>query len=222
MQVVVWFMVTQPQLQRSAIMSEQEPGHGGDVNPPKKDWVHFDEQSEQGEEKNEENREMSTNQVDQTTPPPQITPQSIVIDASKLLESSGYATRSGAKANGGTPPTDPESPTVVVPKEDEPFSAYRNGKIICAVYPENTTMAWVVPARYNPYSMPRSLADDRLKLPSEDYVTAMEMITNDYRFRCDDFSFVFFFSNFNIHFRFGRMGFLCLIFAISYHLISAE
>ncbi|VDK17992.1 unnamed protein product [Anisakis simplex] len=25
-------------------------------------------------------------------------------------------------------------------------------------------MAWVVPARYNPYSMPRSLADDRLKV----------------------------------------------------------
>ncbi|VDD96751.1 unnamed protein product [Enterobius vermicularis] len=34
-------------------------------------------------------------------------------------------------------------------------------------------MAWIIPARYNPYSMPKTLADDRLSLPAEDYVTIL-------------------------------------------------
>ncbi|KHN88346.1 hypothetical protein Tcan_15693 [Toxocara canis] len=108
------------------------------------------------------------------------------IPQARLQEANGYGAEVAVSAhektaNGTTvAPVDPDS-TRAARSEGQ---AFRNGKIICAVYPENTTMAWVVPARYNPYSMPKSLADDRLSMPAEDYVTAMEMITNDYRFRC--------------------------------------
>ncbi|KAK6024922.1 hypothetical protein OSTOST_09191 [Ostertagia ostertagi] len=37
--------------------------------------------------------------------------------------------------------------------------------------------------RYDPYTMPSILAAEGFTMPAEDFVTAMELITNDYRFR---------------------------------------
>ncbi|GMR33488.1 hypothetical protein PMAYCL1PPCAC_03683 [Pristionchus mayeri] len=61
--------------------------------------------------------------------------------------------------------------------------AFKNGKVVVSVWPENTTCAWVIPPRYNPYSMPAILASQGIKMLPDDYILALEMITNDYRFR---------------------------------------
>ncbi|KAK5985928.1 hypothetical protein GCK32_002395 [Trichostrongylus colubriformis] len=58
-----------------------------------------------------------------------------------------------------------------------------NGKIVATIYPENTMCSWVIPPRYDPYTMPSILAAEGFTMPAEDFVTAMELITNDYRFR---------------------------------------
>ncbi|CAJ0917878.1 unnamed protein product, partial [Mesorhabditis belari] len=59
----------------------------------------------------------------------------------------------------------------------------KNGKLVATIYPENSHCAWVVPPRYNPYNMPAILAAGGVELPADDFITAMELITNDYRFR---------------------------------------
>ncbi|PAV60458.1 hypothetical protein WR25_10588 isoform B [Diploscapter pachys] len=58
-----------------------------------------------------------------------------------------------------------------------------NGKILASIFPENTHCAWIIPPKYDAYSMPAILAAEGLKVPGEDFVTAMELIVNDYRFR---------------------------------------
>ncbi|GMS89474.1 hypothetical protein PENTCL1PPCAC_11649, partial [Pristionchus entomophagus] len=59
----------------------------------------------------------------------------------------------------------------------------KNGRVCVSVWPENTSCAWLCPPRYNPYSMPSILASQGIKMLPDDYVLALEMITNDYRFR---------------------------------------
>ncbi|GMT33574.1 hypothetical protein PFISCL1PPCAC_24871, partial [Pristionchus fissidentatus] len=66
---------------------------------------------------------------------------------------------------------------------DQKDENMKNGKIIVSVWPENTSCAWIIPPRYNPYSMPAILASQGIKMLPDDYVLALEMITNDYRFR---------------------------------------
>ncbi|VDL65694.1 unnamed protein product [Nippostrongylus brasiliensis] len=58
-----------------------------------------------------------------------------------------------------------------------------NSKIVATVFPENNMCAWVIPPRYDPYTVPAILRAEGFTIPAEDYVTAMELITNDYRFR---------------------------------------
>ncbi|VDP02971.1 unnamed protein product [Heligmosomoides polygyrus] len=52
-----------------------------------------------------------------------------------------------------------------------------NSKIIATIFPENTMCSWVIPPRYDPYSMPSILAAEGLT------VCDRILITNDYRFR---------------------------------------
>lgn len=150
--------------------------------PP--NWVQFDESEVPP-------AEITLDNVHSTRDPILVDPARLMephggLPQTRSSETDGTAAQIAVSAheekitNGTTAPTDPHA-TRGARVERE---AFRNGRIICAVYPENTTMAWIVPARYNPYSMPKSLADDRLSISAEDYVTAMEMITNDFRFRC--------------------------------------
>ncbi|KJH44236.1 hypothetical protein DICVIV_09747 [Dictyocaulus viviparus] len=58
-----------------------------------------------------------------------------------------------------------------------------NGKIVATIYPENTMCAWIIPPRYDPYAIPSALTAEGHSVAAENFVTAMELITNDYRFR---------------------------------------
>ncbi|EYB87120.1 hypothetical protein Y032_0268g799 [Ancylostoma ceylanicum] len=84
-----------------------------------------------------------------------------------------------------------EKRPVIMTRDVDPIRGFQtpggihlvNSKIIATVYPENTMCSWVIPPRYDPYSIPSILAAEGFTMPAEDYVTAMELITNDYRFR---------------------------------------
>ncbi|CAI4227038.1 unnamed protein product [Auanema sp. JU1783] len=66
---------------------------------------------------------------------------------------------------------------------DHPIPSKRNAKIITTIYPENNSCAWVIPPRYEPSSMPNALRAEGVDIPQSDFVMAMEILTNDYRFR---------------------------------------
>ncbi|MFH4980140.1 hypothetical protein AB6A40_006849 [Gnathostoma spinigerum] len=161
--------------------SNGEPSGSNEPNCAK--WTKFDEVVDESE-----------HPIQAESSSPRILAE-LIADPAKLLGSNDTVKPSVSNANNVAEITVSQSTTANVPPHPPPVDPYarrtttetekfRNGKIVCAVYPENTTMAWIVPARFNPYSMPKCLTDERLQLAAEDYVTAMEMITNDYRFRC--------------------------------------
>ncbi len=67
---------------------------------------------------------------------------------------------------------------------DQSSSSIENGKLLATIYPDNSSLAWLVPARFNPYSMPNTLVDDRLTVIVFDELK--EWIDSDDRRRlCD-------------------------------------
>ncbi|XP_046404550.1 uncharacterized protein LOC124169817 isoform X2 [Ischnura elegans] len=57
-----------------------------------------------------------------------------------------------------------------------------NGDIIVTLLPVNTKWPWITPAQFRPELVPEELMAQGLTLTVEDYVSAMETLTNDVRF----------------------------------------
>ncbi|XP_044750225.1 uncharacterized protein LOC123310687 isoform X2 [Coccinella septempunctata] len=57
-----------------------------------------------------------------------------------------------------------------------------NGDVIVTLLPVNTKFPWVTPARFRPELVPEELMAQGLTLTVEEYVQAMELLVNDYRF----------------------------------------
>ncbi|XP_075212333.1 uncharacterized protein LOC142319207 isoform X2 [Lycorma delicatula] len=59
---------------------------------------------------------------------------------------------------------------------------FANGDIIVTLLPVNTRFPWITPAQFRPELVPEELMAQGLTLAVEDYVNAMELLTNDVRF----------------------------------------
>ncbi|CAJ0575980.1 unnamed protein product, partial [Mesorhabditis spiculigera] len=153
-----------------------------------KSWVSFD--SEAGDEQNhrrhslhlDDGPEPEIEALDhKDLPPMPITPLPTVMlaDPAKLNQLTVPQEESRKKSSKmviNTMPSMDEDPMVK--------NMQANGKLKVTIYPENSYCAWVIPPRYNPYNMPAILQAGGVQLPHDEFITAMELITNDYRFRC--------------------------------------
>ncbi|RWS25621.1 uncharacterized protein B4U80_04728 [Leptotrombidium deliense] len=61
--------------------------------------------------------------------------------------------------------------------------SFKNGDIIVSLLPQNTHCAWTTPAAFKPELVPEELMAQGLRLTVEDYVSAMQVLVNDYRFK---------------------------------------
>ena len=57
-----------------------------------------------------------------------------------------------------------------------------NGDIVVSLVPLNSSCAWVTPASFKATLVPEELMDPSLTLTVEEYVHAMRILTNDFRF----------------------------------------
>uniref|UniRef100_A0A914W7G2 Transmembrane protein 268 n=1 Tax=Plectus sambesii TaxID=2011161 RepID=A0A914W7G2_9BILA len=138
-------------------------------------WVHFDENEGNDVEPSVSVSRPTTlgmNGLNGNRPEP--LGQSAAVGVAQIDVSVHEETKVGPQP---TPTAAAQSQQRVVP------TAFENGKIVTTILPENDCMPWLVPARFDPYKMPKTLISDQLTMPVEDYVTAMELLTNDYRFR---------------------------------------
>uniref|UniRef100_A0A6A7FRJ2 Transmembrane protein C9orf91 homolog n=2 Tax=Hirondellea gigas TaxID=1518452 RepID=A0A6A7FRJ2_9CRUS len=60
---------------------------------------------------------------------------------------------------------------------------FANGDVIVTLLPQNTSMAWISPARFRPELVPEELMAQGLTLTVEDYVHIMTQLVNDDRFK---------------------------------------
>jgi hypothetical protein len=63
-----------------------------------------------------------------------------------------------------------------------PNGVYSNGDVIVTLLPLNQSCSWLTPAAFKPELVPEELMAQSLSLTVEDYVTAMQVLTNDLRF----------------------------------------
>ncbi|RWS07066.1 uncharacterized protein B4U79_04036 [Dinothrombium tinctorium] len=61
--------------------------------------------------------------------------------------------------------------------------SFKNGDIIVSLLPQNTHCAWTTPASFKPELVPEELMAPGLRLTVEDYVNAIQILVNDYRFK---------------------------------------
>ncbi|XP_022644781.1 transmembrane protein 268-like isoform X1 [Varroa destructor] len=59
---------------------------------------------------------------------------------------------------------------------------FLNGDVICTVLPSNKSCAWVTRAKFKPNLVPEEIMDTNLTITVEDYVLALQILTNDLRF----------------------------------------
>ncbi|KAL3283417.1 hypothetical protein HHI36_006562 [Cryptolaemus montrouzieri] len=57
-----------------------------------------------------------------------------------------------------------------------------NGDVIVTLLPVNSSFPWITPARFRPELVPEELMAQGLTLTVEEYVQAMELLVNDFRF----------------------------------------
>ena len=82
-------------------------------------------------------------------------------------------------------------------------SNFKNGDVIVTLLPLNTRWAWISPAVFKPHLVPEELMARGLTLTVEDYVQAMELLTNDYRF-----------TLYNLFYKRILVGWMCIAFTI--------
>lgn len=59
---------------------------------------------------------------------------------------------------------------------------FSNGDVIVSLLPTNTKFPWITPAKFRPELVPEELMAQGLTLTVEEYVQAMELLVNDFRF----------------------------------------
>ncbi|KAG8233653.1 hypothetical protein J437_LFUL013699, partial [Ladona fulva] len=72
--------------------------------------------------------------------------------------------------------------SVGIPNSSSVREGFVNGDIIVTLLPVNTKWPWITPAQFRPELVPEELMAQGLTLTVEDYVSAMETLTNDVRF----------------------------------------
>lgn len=73
--------------------------------------------------------------------------------------------------------------SVAIPEETAiAIEGHENGKVLTTLKPVNERCAWITPPVYHPEMVPQRVAEF-LQVPLEDYVTCLEMLVKDYRFR---------------------------------------
>ncbi|GAB6025008.1 hypothetical protein CHUAL_010119 [Chamberlinius hualienensis] len=63
-------------------------------------------------------------------------------------------------------------------------SAFANGDILVNLLPQNDRCSWLTRAIFRPELVPEELMSNHLTLTVEEYLSAMEILVNDFRFNC--------------------------------------
>ncbi|XP_044267957.1 uncharacterized protein LOC123013493 isoform X2 [Tribolium madens] len=147
------------------VSSKKEIGQGDSVNPapqpaPSKAWVQFDEDG------NGNNKDT----------PAVIATESVQVN---LERSISKPAENNVAVLDPKPMRNVELPVATVEPIRQGFS---NGDIIVTLLPVNTRFPWITPALFRPELVPEELMAQGLTLTVEEYVQAMELLVNDYRF----------------------------------------
>ncbi|KAG5675670.1 hypothetical protein PVAND_005557 [Polypedilum vanderplanki] len=136
---------------------------------PKKQWVKFDDENQQDEVKvekvEESTKQLNTKYNEIKTISGQMS-QPAVIDV----------------------PNEAALSTIELPKikdqstQQSQQQTFNNGDVIVTLLPVNEQFPWITPATFRPELVPEELMAQGLTLTVEEYVNAMEMLVNDYRF----------------------------------------
>jgi hypothetical protein len=144
---------------------KSEIGQGDSVNPtpqpaPVKGWVQFDEDG--------------TDKAKDT--PAVIATESVHVN---LERSISKPSENNVAVLDPKPMRNVELPVATVEPIRQGFS---NGDIIVTLLPVNTRLPWITPAQFRPELVPEELMAQGLTLTVEEYVQAMELLVNDFRF----------------------------------------
>ncbi|CAG0916700.1 unnamed protein product [Notodromas monacha] len=156
-------------------MSEKIPGQpAGD---PSKSWVKF-------EESNSSTGSVQANSVQLEVPEEAVRdgasvgtviqqrPEQLAVTINDVIASAQDLQQARNNGIGSVP----EAPRPNIRQ------GFANGDVIVTLLPMNTSWAWLTPAEFRPELVPEELMADGLTLTVEEYVQAMELLTNDYRF----------------------------------------
>ncbi|XP_018329373.1 transmembrane protein 268 isoform X2 [Agrilus planipennis] len=131
-------------------------------NPaPRKSWVKFDD-----------------NESSHSKEPAVISTESVQVNLDKSLSSSISESGNSTGLN-PKPLRIVDLPVATVEPIRQGFS---NGDVIVTLLPTNTRFPWITPAQFRPELVPEELMAQGLTLTVEEYVHAMELLTNDVRF----------------------------------------
>ncbi|XP_063902727.1 uncharacterized protein LOC135122467 isoform X2 [Zophobas morio] len=148
------------------VPSKSEIGQGDSVNPtpqptPVKAWVQFEE-----DEKNANIKDA----------PAVIATESVHVNLERSLSKPA---ENNVAVLDPKPLRNVELPVATVEPIRQGFS---NGDIIVTLLPVNTRFPWITPAQFRPELVPEELMAQGLTLTVEEYVQAMELLVNDFRF----------------------------------------
>lgn len=145
-------------------------------------WVKFDEENQHRVDEFAKNKQ---NEVEV-----KVNGESVCarIDLSQSVTLNQSVSTGGGTSNTTNTINTSTSPTVITspPSSSSPVPPtvreHENGDILVSLFPVNETCDWFTPARFKPNLVPEELMSTSLSLTVEDYVTAITMLTNDYRF----------------------------------------
>ncbi|CAH1142283.1 unnamed protein product [Phyllotreta striolata] len=142
---------------------EAQPSTANLTPQKPQNWVKFDEEQHQNEERNAAaiiNTESVQLNVERSLSRPAEGPNNVAVLDPKPLRNV-------------------ELPIATVEPIRQGFS---NGDIIVTLLPVNTRFPWITPAQFRPELVPEELMAQGLTLTVEEYVQAMELLVNDVRF----------------------------------------
>ncbi|KAL7052197.1 hypothetical protein ACKWTF_004814 [Chironomus riparius] len=153
----------------------------------KKEWVKFDDEEKV---KSDVQNEKENIIIKTSTVLPNESSHGIENGASKNSDIRYNETKSFKSTGEISQPAIIEVPinnvlsNVELPKrrEHQQNEGFNNGDIIVTLLPVNESFPWVVPAKFRPELVPEELMAQGLTLTVEEYVHALEMLVNDYRF----------------------------------------
>lgn len=147
----------------------------------KKEWVKFeDEENVKSDVQKEEQNTVLTSDSSQTTGNGASKNSDVKYNETKSFKTTGELSQPAIIEV----PVNNVLSNVELPKrrEQQQTEGFNNGDIIVTLLPVNESFPWVTPATFRPELVPEELMAQGLTLTVEEYVHALEMLVNDYRF----------------------------------------
>ncbi|CAG0884817.1 unnamed protein product [Cyprideis torosa] len=157
----------------SKVSPESEENEGG------KTWVKFEDESSGNSNSVAKTREYAGAVIDAA-------PEVVVVNRSPA-QPTANSTLGSPRSPGSPRETDLTAIDLSATEQETPIrtraaNSFNNGDVIVTLLPLNTKWAWISPALFKPHLVPEELMAQGLTLTVEDYVHAMELLVNDYRF----------------------------------------